>query len=218
MNIIGLIDAPSAAVVIGGTGLATLLRSGTESCRAALVAVIRLGCRRFDAERARAELSGQVREIQTDGLLRAQPHRFADRELDEATDALICQRSITALLSAHEAHKARRMAAGGRAAAALSQAAELAPVFGLAGTLISLSQLPVDGIALEGWSGAISMAVLSTLYGLLLANLVLAPLARMTHRAALREEAERQQVVDWLAGQVSRGMSRSALAGTDAAE
>jgi len=61
------------------------------------------------------------------------------------------------------------------------------------------------------------MAVLSTLYGLLLANLVLAPLARVLHRTALHEEAQRQQVVDWLSAQVTRGISRSAFQRRDQA-
>lgn len=211
MDLASLLHAPSAVIVVGGTCLATFLRCGAESGRLALAAIARLCRRPFDAERARAELSVQVREIQTDGIFRAHPHHFGDSEFDEATDALIGQRSIAALLSAHEAHKTRRMEADARATATLSQAAEMAPVFGLAGTLISFSQLPADGIALDAWSGAIAMAVLSTLYGLLLANLVLAPLARMVHRAALREEAERRQVVDWLASQVTRGISRSAF-------
>ena len=47
------------------------------------------------------------------------------------------------------------------------------------------------------------MAVVTTLYGLLCANLLLAPLARMVERAALAEEAARQEVIDWLAGQVA---------------
>ena len=47
------------------------------------------------------------------------------------------------------------------------------------------------------------MAVVTTLYGLLCANLLLAPLARMVERAALAEEGARQQVIDWLAAQVA---------------
>jgi chemotaxis protein MotA len=211
MDIESLLHMPSAAVVVGGTALSTFLRCGAVSSRLSLAAVARLCRRRFDAERARAELSVQVREIQSEGLYRAHPRHVGDSEFDEATDALIGQRSIAALVSAHEAHKARRMEADSRATATLSQAAELAPVFGMVGTLVSLSQLSVDGVGMDAWSGAISMAVLSTLYGLLLANLVLAPLARVLHRTALHEEAQRQQVVDWLTAQVTRGISRSAF-------
>ncbi|MFO1255791.1 MAG: MotA/TolQ/ExbB proton channel family protein [Sphingomonadaceae bacterium] len=203
MNLMNLIDGPSALIVFGGTALATVLRSGWGDCRLALRKLRGLGDERFDPEAARGELALQIQEIQRDGLFRAQPHRFGDREFDEATDALITRRSIPALLEAHEAHKARRLGEAERAVRTLAQAAELSPVFGLAGTLISLSQLPAEGIARGSFTTAISMAVVTTLYGLLGANLLLAPLARMIERKALAEEAERQRVIDWLAGQVA---------------
>jgi chemotaxis protein MotA len=46
--------------------------------------------------------------------------------------------------------------------------------------------------------GAISMAVLTTLYGLLLGNLVLAPLSRAVERRVEAEEAARREIADWL--------------------
>ena len=215
MNPAALFDPSAAAIVAGGTALATFLRCGTTNCVLVATSLGQLGRKHFDAERAKAELAVQVREIQQDGLLRASPHHFGDREFDEATDALIGRRSVSALLAAHESHKARRLAGSNRAATTLAQASELAPVFGLAGTLISLSQLPVDGIARGAYAGAIGMAVLTTLYGLLLANLVLAPLARVIERAAAAEERERQSIVDWLAAQVAPAMQRGKLAALD---
>lgn len=215
MNPAALFDPAAAAIVAGGTALATFLRCGTTNCRLVTTALAQLGRKHFDGAHTKAELAVQVREIQQDGLLRASPHHFGDPEFDEATDALIGRRSVAALLAAHESHKARRVAASSRAASTLAQASELAPVFGLAGTLVSLSQLPVDGIARGAYAGAIGMAVLTTLYGLLLANLVLAPLARMIERAAAAEERERQSIVDWLAGQVAPAMQRGKPARLD---
>lgn len=206
MEFTALFDATSAAIVVGGTLLATLLRCGPANCWQALVSLVQLGQNPFDSDRARSEMALQVQEIQQDGLLRAHPHHIGDREFDETTDALIGSRSISAVLNAHEAHKQRRMAVSERAVSTFAQASELAPVFGLAGTLISLSQLPADGIAKGAYAGSISMAVLTTLYGLLLANLVLAPLARLIERGAAAEEAERQKIVDWLAHHVAKEM------------
>jgi chemotaxis protein MotA len=203
MNIPALFDPASAAIVIGGTALATYLRCGTRNCLLAARALVQLGSPRFNAQSAKAELAAQVNEINQEGLLCAEPHHFGDSEFDEATDALIGRRSVAALLSAHERHKAVRTRMASRASSTLAQAAELAPVFGLAGTLISLSQLPADGIARGAYTSAIGMAVLTTLYGLLLANLLLAPLARAIDRAASAEEQQRQDIVDWLASQVA---------------
>lgn len=202
MDFATLIDGPAALIVGGGTLLGTVLRSGWRDCRVTLIKLSQLGRSGFDLERTQAELALQVQEIQQDGLLRAVPHHSGDAEFDEVADTLIARRSVSALLAAHRAHRARRLAQSERAVRTLAQAAELAPVFGLAGTLVSLSQLTASGLAPSGIAGAIGMAVTTTLYGLLAANLVLAPLARMIERAAQTEEAQRQQLIDWLAAQV----------------
>lgn len=203
MNWMNLIDAPSAGIVLGGTLFATLLRSGLADCRIALIKLAQLGWHRFDADAVRAELARQIQEIRQDGLYRAPLHHFGDAEFDQASEALIAKRSVAALLEAHEEHRRRRKQDDARAVATLAQAAELAPVFGLAGTLISLSQLSEQGAAAGAFTGAIAMAVVTTLYGLLSANLVFAPLARMIDRAAQAEEDQRQAVIDWLAAQVA---------------
>lgn len=203
MEWMNLVDGPSAAIVLGGTLVATVLRSGPADGALALTKLAQLGRSHFDAAKVRAELAVQVQEIRRDGIYRAHPHRMGDAEFDEASDALIGSRSVAALVERHEAHKQRRLADSARAAHTLAQAAELAPVFGLAGTLISLSQLPAANLANGAFTGAIAMAVITTLYGLLAANLVLAPLSRVIERAAQGEEAERQQVIDWLAAQVA---------------
>lgn len=197
-----LFDATSALIVVGGTCLATVLRCGLTDTRAALAALSRLGRKEFDAARVRSELAVQVRGMQRDGVLRAQPPTLGDAEFDEATDALIGTRSVSALHKAHTAHKRRRNHLSMRAVRTLNQAADLAPVFGLAGTLVSLSQLPSGAGSGGSFTAAISMAVLTTLYGLLLGNLVFAPLARGVARRAADEERDRQSVLDWLEQQV----------------
>ena len=202
MMLDSLLNGPSALIVVGGTMLGTVLRCGPGEVRVTLAALVGVVSRRFSPTRARADLAAQVNEIRRDGLLRANPRRSGDAEIDDTTDALINRRSVPALIERHEAHRARRTAQADMAVSTLAQAAELAPVFGLAGTLVSLSQLPAGGIARGALTGTISMAVLTTLYGLLLANLLFAPLARLVERVAADEEAQRQDLVDWLAAQV----------------
>lgn len=206
MDPANLFDFPSAAIVIGGTALATALRCGPAGLADTARALAHLVSPGFDADSARSEMAVQVREIEQDGLLRAHPHNFHDTEFDDVAETLFGARSVTALLARHEAHRDRRMAVARRASGTLAQAAELAPVFGMVGTLVSLSQLPANGLAAGALGGAISMAVLTTLYGLLLANLLLAPLSRAIDRDAAAEEAERQQIVDWLAAHVENSL------------
>ena len=207
MQLQNLFDATSALIVVGGTCMATVLRCGWGDTRAALEALAGLGRKHFDAAQARAELAGYVRDMQRDGVIRVEPKQLGDAELDEATNALIGSRSLAGLHAAHVAHKRRRGRHSMRAVRTLNQAAELAPVFGLAGTLISLSQLSPshlgDG---AGLTRAISMAVLTTLYGLLLCNLIFAPLGRIVARRAAQEERERQRVLEWLEKQVAEAL------------
>ena len=197
-----LFDPLALGIVLGGTTFATFLRCGWRECRITAAEIGQLWGTPFDAAEARAELAVQVQEIGRDGILRAQPHHTGDAEFDEGTDAMLHERSIAPLLAAHERHRARRQAMSEVAVRLFAQAAELAPVFGMVGTLISLSKLP-STVAGGDFSGAIGMAVLTTLYGLLAANLIFAPIARVIERAAQAEEAERQKLVDWLAAQVA---------------
>jgi chemotaxis protein MotA len=215
LNLAMLLDLQSALVVVGGTLLATGLRCGVSDSRSAIAAVRALTRSRFSADAARAELAVHVSEIRRDGVLRGEPSHLGDAEIDEATGAMIAARSLKALHDAHLAHKRRRTEASSRAVRTLAQAADLAPVFGLAGTLVSLSQLSAAASqnASGDFTSAISMAVLTTLYGLLLGHVVLTPLARTVARTAAAEERSRSDVMQWLEAQLEPAMPRIVTAG-----
>lgn len=206
MELPQLIDGTSATIVLGGTALATVLRTGRHELAVTGQALAVLFHPRFTAERAKADLAAQVVAIRRDGVLRANPRATGDRELDDATDALIRLRSLDPLVERHHAIRRQRMRDADGAVRTLAQAAELGPVFGMVGTLVSLSSLPSGGLDSGALNGAIAVAVMTTLYGLLLANLVLAPLARMVERHAQAEEAARQEVIDWLTAQLQPAM------------
>lgn len=208
MDFMQLLDPLSAAIVFGGTLAATLLRCGWRDTRAALQALAQLPGRPFDSDRVRAELAAQVREIGEDGILRAEPHSFGDGEFDELSEALIHHRSIAALHDEHARHRRRRQAVAETAARVLGEAAELAPVLGLAGTLVALGGFSAAGDA--DYARSIGTAVITTLYGLVLANFVFGPLAGAIARRARAEESERQELIDWLAAAVERSIPRAA--------
>src|SRR5690606_31529900 len=166
-------------------------------CLAAAQAVGQLFARPFDSLRVRAELAVQIREIGELGLIRVEPHQVGDGEFDELSDTLVRRRSIRALYDEHERHSIRRATLAETARAVLTEAAELAPVLGLAGTLLSLgglSTLAVDG----DYGRAIGMAVTTTFYGLIAANFLFAPLAGAIARRARAEEQARQDLLAWL--------------------
>lgn len=195
-------DARSALIVLGGTLLATMLRAGLGNCALTLRVLAGLARRQTDAGQMRAELAAKVDAIRKDGPLRAELDHMADREFEDATDALIRHRSIAALLERHEAYRAKRERRSKAARETLIQAAELGPVMGLAGTLISLATLRGGGMGADRLGDAIGMAVATTLYGLVVAHFLFAPLAEMLSRRAGAEERTRQEVIDWLAEQL----------------
>ena len=197
-----LFDPLSAGIVLGGTVVAVLLRCGWRDSRCALTAVAHLFTKPFDSVRVRAELALQIQEIDEDGLVRAKPHRFGDGEFDELSENLVRHRSIQILYDEHERHRWRRAVLAGTAGRVLAEAAELAPILGLAGTLLALGGLSA---ATDGdYARSIGTAVTTTLYGLIAANFLFAPLSAAVERRAQSEEKARQALLDWLAEAIER--------------
>lgn len=193
------IDPEAFGIVFLGTLAATMLRCGPRDAGAALAALAGLCRRPFDASRTKAELSGQVRSIADDGFLRAEPRRTGDEEFDALSDILVSRRSIAALHDEHEQFRENRRLAATVACRTFDAAAELAPVLGLAGTLVALGQAPAAAPGVDGLVAAIGMAVATTLYGLVAANFVFAPLGAAVARRAQQEERGRDEVLRWLA-------------------
>ena len=217
MDLAHLIDPVPAAIVVGGTLLATVLRAGRADCRSTARALAALLRPSFNPDLIRRDLAPLANDIRKDGVYRARARATGDPALDDAIKAMIEGHSASMLLMHHTNDRKKRLARAQRAAVTLAQAADLAPVFGLAGTLVSLAQLSGRGIARAMFMNAISMSVLATLYGLLLANMLLAPLARAIERRAEREEAARQDLIDWIAAQFAAVSPRLRRGGAEAA-
>jgi chemotaxis protein MotA len=187
-----LYEGTTLLIVAGGTLLATFLRCGRQDSLATLRQILHvLAGGHLDLEDLRARLARVVQVMVRDGVLRAQPQPTGDEEFDAARDG---GRPLAGGLAQGAGGSARgSLRPAETAIRTLMQAAELAPVAGLAGTLVSLMHLPSAGITRGAYVGAIGMAVHATLYGLVLANLLLSPLARLIERRARHEEAARAQ-------------------------
>lgn len=198
-----MIDVSTLGIVLGGTVLATLLRCGFGDCRLTLIQLGRTFAHgAFDPAEVRARIARVLQEIERDGLLRTKPRSVGDAEFDAALDAMVVQRAVGGAREVLSQARERRLAPVRAATHTLHQASDLAPVFGLAGTLISLSYMPAGGVDRSAYMPAIAMAVHATLYGLISSHLVLGPLARLVERRSGREEALRRALADWLEGEV----------------
>ena len=195
-------DPVSFALVLVGSVVVTMLRCGWSEVRCAGRAAWSLLRPPFDRAEAKAEMAKQVREIADDGFVRAEAHHMGDGEFDNLTDLLISRRSIDALFEEHERYKRDRADFATRASRVFDAAAESGPIMGLAGTLIALASQRSGGSG--DLVSAVGMAVLTTLYGLLIANFVYAPISAAIARRNEREEDDREAVLSWL----NEGMKR----------
>jgi len=196
-------NGTAALLVVGATVFATILRAGFRNCAATLRALAGMARHQHTVFELRAELAGHVERLRRDGPLRANLPHLHDAEFEDATDAMIRHRSVAALLERHEAYKAEREGQSRAAVNTLAQAAELGPAIGLAGTLVALATAKGATASAAGLTDAIGMAVATTLYGLVVAHFLFAPLAEMVARRGRAEEEARQEVIDWLAEQVA---------------
>lgn len=189
-------DPGSLTLVLVGSWVMTALRCGLGETRSALYQAFALATRPFDRVEAKAEMAKQVRQIADDGYVRAEARHIGDGEFDYLADLLISRRSIDALFEEHQRYRHDRSDIASRASAVFQAAAEASPVMGLAGTLIALASQQTNGET--ALLAAVGVAVLSTLYGLLVGNVIYVPLATAIARRNEREEADREAVLAWL--------------------
>lgn len=201
-----LFDPGALAIVVAGTVLATAARCGWRTCGAALRTAGALVRRGFDAEVNRKALARALGAIQREGVHRADPALPPDRALGLMLETYLRHGTLQALASARRTQRAVDEAQRVGAAQVFAWAGELAPVFGLIGTLYGLTQLtPDDSLTTSAAIMAtISTAVLTSLYGTLLAHLLCHPLASAIERRGLADEQAREALADWFADQIAR--------------
>ncbi|HSJ78776.1 MAG TPA: MotA/TolQ/ExbB proton channel family protein [Erythrobacter sp.] len=204
-NLTSLIDPGAFAIVVVGTVLACAARSGWRDFGAALQQAGGLLRRRFDADANRKALALAVSSIQREGPHRADPALPPDRQLGMMLETFLRQGSLETLHAARRAQRALDEARRISAAQVFGWAGELAPVFGLIGTLYGLTQLAPGNADSPATAimAAVSTAVLTSLYGALLAHLLCYPLAGAIERRGLEEERTREALSAWFVEQLA---------------
>ena len=202
-NFAQMIDPGALTIVLTGTAIATVARCGWHDLRQTARALAGLGRSTFDEDANRVALAKTVREIEARGPLCADVSLPPDPSLARGIKTYLRHSSLEEMHAVRRAERASREVARNAAARTFEYAGELAPVFGLVGTLFAITQLvPAEGDVVENTMGAIATAVLSTLYGVLTAHTLCIPLARAIERQGEREETERGELVDWFEGQM----------------
>jgi chemotaxis protein MotA len=203
-NLSHLFDPGSLGIVVVGTVLATVARCGWRDFGAAIKTASGLVRRSFQIEANRKALAKALSTIQRDGHHRADPALPPDRALSLMLETYLRHGAPEALGQIRRAERALDEARRVSASQVFIWSGELAPVFGLIGTLYGLAQLaPVTGTdATTMIMSGVSTAVLTSLYGALLAHLVCYPLASAIERRGLIEEQNRETIAEWFVAQI----------------
>lgn len=209
-----LIDLNALVIVLLGTMIATYARQGWSDIAIAVPAALGLFKSGFDANATRAALAQTVGQIHRLGHLAAKPVDPEDPATRQLVDAFIRSGSVETMFTHARTQRVKREINWATAISVYENAGELAPVFGLVGTLFSITKLMPDlnANASEIVMSSVAGAVLSTLYGVLSANLIFYPLARAIERRGDREETERTMLLEWFGSELADGAVHTSTA------
>ena len=186
----GFVNPPSILIVIGGTfAITTVSFTLGEVIRAQSVIFKTLFFKLAPSEGEAKKMLKIAQKARINGLLNIQDDankiddNFAKKGLSLAIDGInpeaietILQDETVSMSDRHE-----------RSIAILRRSAELAPAMGLIGTLIGLVQMLGNLSDPSAIGPAMAVALLTTLYGAVLANMVFTPLAAKLERNSQAE-------------------------------
>lgn len=203
-QIFALFDPAALAIVLAGTLLATIARSGWHHMRIAARMLGMLFAPGFDEAANRAALARIIPELRRKGHLCAEISLPPDREIAQLVTAYQASGSLDAFSHHARAQRTAREVVRIEAERVFEHAGDLAPVFGLVGTLYSITRLvPVEGVgAAEITMASVATAVLSSLYGVLTAHFLCVPAARAIERRGARDEVARAALLDWFEAEI----------------
>lgn len=193
------LDPLAIGIVLGGTAVSMVLRNRMGDVGRALAA---LGCmwrRPFDADPLLAQTAALERIARRHGVLALDRSVIDDPDMAAAVQAAVDGASpdqVAAIVTDRLTARAERHRA---AIEVWTGAAEAAPAMGLIGTILGLVQMFASMQDPDTIGAAMAVALLATLYGALLANLLAMPVAQRLKRLARAEASERARLVAPLA-------------------
>ncbi|MEQ9642710.1 MAG: MotA/TolQ/ExbB proton channel family protein [Alphaproteobacteria bacterium] len=180
------VDLPSIMIVIGGTACVTMICFSVDDVVRAQSVIGRVIFRRLNDPTAAARRVLQLADrARRDGVLGLQPMLTALR------DEPFLYRALSLVVDGTKAEDIEHLlgqevtATGQRdrqSASVYRKAAEVAPAMGLIGTLVGLVQMLGNLDDPDNIGPSMAVALLTTFYGAILANMVFAPLATKLER------------------------------------
>ncbi len=215
LSLATFVDPVALAIVGGGTLTAAVVRTPLKDFGRALRALGVLHRRRpFDEARALDQVAALGRIARRHGTGKLESNVIDDPDIAAAATALAAgdtRAEVAALLAHRRRARIERHCA---AAETWAAAAEAAPAMGMVGTLVGLVAMFSAMTDPAAIGGAMAIALLATLYGALLANLILMPVAARLRALARAEAIARERIEAPLAAlaDVNRARVREAVA------
>ncbi len=186
---IGFIDIPSMMIVFGGTSASLLVTFPLEEVRQGMRAVIKAFTSKRTQPNQVVEIMVKIADIsRREGLVALEKVETGNPILRKATqliadsaDASLIQETVAIEISSMK----RRHNIG---IGVCQRIGSLAPAMGMVGTLIGLVQMLTNLSDPATLGPAMAVAILTTFYGALLANLVFLPIAGKLKARSMQEE------------------------------
>lgn len=189
------LDPTALALVLGGSVLATALRTPAADLARALAALSVLPRRRFRADALVEQVAALTRIARRHGAVALDRSVIADADVAAAVALVVDGASPETVGDDLDRRRRARIERHAAAADAWAALADAAPAMGMVGTLIGLVAMFARMTDPAAIGAAMAVALLATLYGALVANLIALPVAHRLRTAARAEALERARLV-----------------------
>ncbi|URW75543.1 MotA/TolQ/ExbB proton channel family protein [Sphingomonas donggukensis] len=205
------LDPVAIAIVGGGTLLATALRTPLADLGRGIAALTVLPRRLFTADALLTQIDALSRISARHGVMQLDRSVIADADVGVAIAAIVDGADADAVTARLDHARTARFERQRAAAEMWAAAAEIAPAMGMVGTLVGLVRLFTAMTDPSAIGGAMAIAVLATLYGALIGNLLCMPIAARLKRLSRAEYIERARLIAPLAELAERELPRFRL-------
>ncbi|MGN6377219.1 MAG: MotA/TolQ/ExbB proton channel family protein [Sphingomonas sp.] len=193
------LDPAAIAIVAGGTMFATLLRTSFRDVGHGIAAFGTLARKPFDATPLVDQVAALGRIARRHGVHMLDRSVIADKDVAAAVADIVDGATATEITRLLDERRRARVLRHAAAADMWAGAAEAAPAMGMVGTLVGLVKMFWAMSDPSAIGTGMAVALLATLYGALIANLVAMPIAVRLRRRARAEAEERTRLVAPLA-------------------
>jgi chemotaxis protein MotA len=191
------IDTPSMLIVVGGSIMVVMLRSSLGEFLGAVSVLGKTFKNKLDDQ---GKLIEQIVELATiarkDGMIALEGQEIANPFLAKAVSMLVDGTDASVIKGSLEREKNATKMRHDQGAKIFSSWGEIAPAMGMIGTLIGLVQMLGNMSDPKAIGPAMAVALLTTMYGAILANVFCIPVSMKLGNQADIEEASNEMIIE----------------------